>query len=99
MYIAFVASEGVPFSKTGGLADVVGAPVSVKAKRAEALGVTLDKLSLPEMQKIEPAVTADVFQVLDLDRAIDSRTGIGALSRINVAAELEAWNAILREQP
>ncbi|MGB9282467.1 MAG: glycogen/starch synthase, partial [Candidatus Sulfotelmatobacter sp.] len=25
MHIAFVASEGVPFSKTGGLADVVGA--------------------------------------------------------------------------
>jgi len=25
MNIAFVASEGVPFSKTGGLADVVGA--------------------------------------------------------------------------
>ncbi|PYV03209.1 MAG: hypothetical protein DMG26_09890, partial [Acidobacteria bacterium] len=25
MKIAFVASEGVPFSKTGGLADVVGA--------------------------------------------------------------------------
>src|SRR5215475_8874591 len=25
MHIGFVASEGVPFSKTGGLADVVGA--------------------------------------------------------------------------
>ena len=25
MKVAFVASEGVPFSKTGGLADVVGA--------------------------------------------------------------------------
>ena len=25
MHIAFAASEGVPFSKTGGLADVVGA--------------------------------------------------------------------------
>ena len=25
MHIVFAASEGVPFSKTGGLADVVGA--------------------------------------------------------------------------
>ena len=27
MQISFVASEGVPFSKTGGLADVVSSPI------------------------------------------------------------------------
>ena len=32
--VVFVASEGVPFSKTGGMADVVGAlPKALEAKR------------------------------------------------------------------
>ena len=30
------------------------------------MGVTLDKLPLAEMQKIEPAITKDVFKVLSL---------------------------------
>ena len=40
MHIAFVASEGVPFSKTGGLADVVGA-LAARAGRAGAPGKRL----------------------------------------------------------
>ena len=38
MKVAFVASEGVPFSKTGGLADVVGA----LPKALAALGYELE---------------------------------------------------------
>jgi argininosuccinate lyase len=58
-----------------------------------------DQMSLHEFRQFSESFGPDVFEVLNLDRAIDSRTGIGAPSRKNVAAALEAWNAILRENP
>jgi len=58
-----------------------------------------NQLSLEEFRRFSESFDPDVFEVLNLDRAIDSRTGIGAPSRKNVAAALEAWNAILRENP
>jgi starch synthase len=41
MHIAFAASEGVPFSKTGGLADVVGALPSALAAQGHKISVYL----------------------------------------------------------
>jgi starch synthase len=41
MHIAFVASEGVPFSKTGGLADVVGALPKALAELGHQVSVYL----------------------------------------------------------
>jgi argininosuccinate lyase len=58
-----------------------------------------DQMSLEEFRQFSGNFGPDVFEVLNLDRAIDSRTSIGAPSRKNVAAALEAWNAILREEP
>ncbi|MEE8201234.1 MAG: glycogen/starch synthase, partial [Candidatus Acidoferrales bacterium] len=43
MKILFVASECVPFSKTGGLADVVGALPKVLAARAHEVSVFLPR--------------------------------------------------------
>ena len=45
MHIAFVASEGVPFSKTGGLADVVGALPRALAAFGHQVSVYLPALS------------------------------------------------------
>ena len=58
-----------------------------------------DQMTLEEFRLFSPRFKADVFEVLNLDRAIDSRRAVGAPSRKNVAAELEAWNAMLRENP
>jgi argininosuccinate lyase len=58
-----------------------------------------DQMSLEEFRRFSSNFGPDVFEVLNLDRAIDSRTSIGAPSRKNVAAALEAWNAIFREEP
>ena len=41
--VVFVASEGVPFSKTGGLADVVGALPKALAKLGHELEVVLPR--------------------------------------------------------
>jgi starch synthase len=43
MHIAFVASEGVPFSKTGGLADVVGALPRALASLGHQISVYLPR--------------------------------------------------------
>lgn len=43
MHIAFAASEGVPFSKTGGLADVVGALPQALAAQGHQITVYLPR--------------------------------------------------------
>ena len=43
MHVAFVASEGVPFSKTGGLADVVGALPRALAAQGHQITVYLPR--------------------------------------------------------
>jgi len=43
MHVAFAASEGVPFSKTGGLADVVGALPSALAAQGHQITVYLPR--------------------------------------------------------
>jgi argininosuccinate lyase len=55
-------------------------------KRAEALGCTLAALPLPELQKVEPAITEAVYGVLDVDRSVASRTSFGGTAPERVAA-------------
>jgi argininosuccinate lyase len=58
-------------------------------KRAEALGCTLAELPLPELQAVEPAITAAVYDVLDAERSVVSRTSFGgaAPERVRAAAQ------------
>jgi starch synthase len=51
--IVFVASEGVPFSKTGGLADVVGALPKALAKLGHQLEVVLPRYRMTKPGKPE----------------------------------------------
>ncbi len=57
-------------------------------RRAETLGLSLENLPLAEFQAVEPAITEEVFTVLSLDRAVESRTSYGgtAPSRVREAA-------------
>jgi argininosuccinate lyase len=56
-------------------------------RRAETLGLALENLPLAEFQAVEPAMTEEVFTVLSLDRAVESRTSYGgtAPSRVREA--------------
>ena len=58
-----------------GLSDSMS-PGSI-VKLAETRGVTLDKLSLAEMQSAEPAITQDVFKVLSPEASVASRMSLG----------------------
>jgi len=58
-------------------------------KRAEACGCTLAELPLPELQAIEPAITTDVYSVLEAGRSVASRSSFGgtAPERVRAAAQ------------
>jgi argininosuccinate lyase len=88
----YLVLAGVPFRQAH---EVIGKLVAYCIER----NCGFPELKLAEFLQFSENFGPDVFSVLNLDRAIDRRTAIGAPSRKNVAAALEAWNAILREQP
>jgi argininosuccinate lyase len=65
-------------------------------KAAETQGLTLDKLSLAEMQKIEPAITAEVFKVLTPEASVASRMSLGGTAPARVREQLHHWRSALK---
>jgi argininosuccinate lyase len=59
-------------------------------RRAEALGSTLADLPLAEMQAVEPRITEAVYQVLDVERSVASRTSFGGTAPQCVRAAIAA---------
>jgi argininosuccinate lyase len=55
-------------------------------KRAEELGVDLVALPIEEMQKIEPRITAAIYDVLTIDKSVASRTSFGGTAPTQVTA-------------
>ncbi len=88
----YLVLHGLPFRQAH---EVIGKLVAYSIEQRRGFA----DLKLEEFQRFSEHFESDLFAVLDLDRALDHRTAIGAPSRKNVAAALEAWNAILREQP
>jgi argininosuccinate lyase len=74
---------GLPFREAH---RITGAIV----KRAEALGCTLADLPLAEMQRIDPRITASVFEVLTVEKSVASRTSFGGTASANVARAVAA---------
>jgi argininosuccinate lyase len=65
-------------------------------KRAEELGCDLDKLPLAEMQKIDPAVTQDVYTVLGLEASLASRMSLGGTAPGRVREQIAFWKEKLK---
>jgi len=59
-------------------------------KRAEGLGHTLAEMPLGEIQAIEPTITASVYDVLDVERSVASRTSFGGTAPERVRAAVTA---------
>src|SRR5664280_3280348 len=64
MHVAFVASECVPFSKTGGLADVVGALPGALAAMGQKVSVFLPKYRQTKLEKA-PCVVRSITVPFD----------------------------------
>ena len=63
-------------------------PVGQLVALAEQSGVTLDALGLADMQKIEPAITKDVYAVLSPENAVASRVSYGGTAPNNVRQQV-----------
>jgi argininosuccinate lyase len=65
-------------------------------KAAESQAVSLDKLSLADMQQVEPAITADVFKVLTPEASVASRMSLGGTAPARVKEQLHHWRSVLK---
>ncbi len=58
---------------------------------ASAKDIPLHKVTLEEMQAVEPRITAEVFGVLSVAKSVASRTSYGGTAPANVRAQAKRW--------
>ncbi|SJZ34756.1 argininosuccinate lyase [Enhydrobacter aerosaccus] len=73
-----VREIGLPFRQAHHVTGVL-------VGKAAAKGIDLDKLSLDEMQAVEPRITAAVYGVLTVEASVAARKSIGGTAPANVA--------------
>jgi argininosuccinate lyase len=86
----YLVKRGVPFREAH---EIIGKLVAFSIEHQRPFA----KLTLSEYRQFSDRFMEDVLEALNLDQALRSRTAVGAPSPKNVAAELEAWNARLRD--
>jgi argininosuccinate lyase len=64
---------------------------------ASAEGKGLEKLTLAEMQAVEPRITDAVFDVLGVEKSVRSRVSYGGTAPANVKAQARRWLARLKK--
>ena len=62
----------------------------IVAAAAEA-NVPLHRLPMEDMQKVEPRITQDVFEVLSVSNSVKSRTSFGGTAPKNVRSAAKRW--------
>ena len=70
---------------------VTGRLVGLASER----GIGLEELTLAEMQALEPRIGQEVFEVLGVERSVESRTVYGGTAPANVRQQAERWIARL----
>ncbi len=66
-------------------------------KAAEKKGVELTKLTVKDLQSVEPRLTKAVLSVLTVEASVASRTSLGGTAPENVRREAALWRARLGE--
>jgi argininosuccinate lyase len=84
----YLVRAGVPFRQAH---EVIGKLVA----HCIETGRSFLQLDLSAFQSFSPVFRQDVFEVLDLRRALDARQAPGAPSQANVTAQLERWRGLL----
>lgn len=84
-----VRAAGIPFRQAH---HTTGALVA----KAEAAGITLEELSLDDMQEVEPQISDAVFDVLGLEKSVESRKSYGGTAPDNVRAAVANWKERLK---
>ena len=76
-----VRAVGLPFRRAHRTAGMI-------VKRAELRGCTLAELPLDELQSVEPAITPAVYDVLNPDRSVATRSSFGGTAPERVRAAI-----------
>ncbi|WP_421927389.1 argininosuccinate lyase [Neoaquamicrobium sediminum] len=84
-----VREAGLPFREAH---HVTGRAVAA----AEARKVSLEKLSLEELQEIDSRITADVFGVLSVAASVKSRSSFGGTAPQEVRRQVRYWRKRLK---
>lgn len=84
----YLVNHGVPFRKAH---EVIGRAVALCGEKQ----CELPQLTLADYQALSPAFSADVFELLTVEKSMAARQAIGAPSPQNVAAELARWQVAL----
>ena len=67
---------------------------------ASAKKIGLEKLTLAEMQAVEPRITDAVYKVLGVDNSVKSRVSYGGTAPANVRAQAKTWaKKLAKEKP
>ncbi|MEY2493643.1 MAG: argininosuccinate lyase [Verrucomicrobiota bacterium] len=84
----YLVKKGMPFREAH---EAVGKLVA----RAAAAKLTLNNMSMFEMQEVSPLFAEDVVKVFDVRGSLAKRTAVGAPSPENVAAQIARWKSLL----
>ncbi len=79
-----VRVTGMPFRDAH---HVTGALVKMAVDKR----VDLHRLTLEEMQSVEPMITDDIYSVLSVDKSVRSRVSYGGTSPVNVRRQSRRW--------
>jgi len=79
-----VRALGLPFREAH---HVTGRIVALAAEK----NAPLEKLSLEDMQGVDKRITAEVFEVLGVDKSVKSRVSPGGTAPANVRREAKRW--------
>ena len=84
----YLVRAGLPFRQAH---EVIGKLVA----HCIQTGLSFPELDLAAFQSFSPLFQADVFQALDLRRALEARQATGAPSLANVRSQLDRWRRFL----
>ena len=65
---------------------------------ASGRNIGLQKLSLDELQSVEPRITKEIYDVLGVENSVKSRTSYGGTAPKNVRAQAKRWLARLAKE-
>jgi argininosuccinate lyase len=88
----YLVLHGLPFRQAH---EAIGKLVAYSLEQNRGFA----DLNLEEFRQFSEKFGPDLYAVLNIDHALEQRGAAGAPSRKNVAAALEAWDAIFREKP
>jgi argininosuccinate lyase len=77
-------AKGIPFREAHRIAGQI-------VKRAEEMNLALGSVPLADMQKIEPSITAEVFEVLSVAASVHSRQSFGGTAPVRVREQIRFW--------